>query len=110
MKDGIGEGKTRSDHSRWGSQLYASYAHVQDVRALASVIGEEELTLVDQQYLRFGRAFEQEFVTQGTNENRTIEQTLEVGWRLLSLLPKDELTRVSPAEIDQYYIQGYATR
>jgi len=102
MKDGIGEGRTRSDHSRWGSQLYASYAHVQDVRALASVIGEEELTTVDQRYLKFGRAFEQEFVNQGLTENRTIEQTLNIGWRLLSMLPKEELTRVSQKEIEQY--------
>jgi len=106
MKDGIGEGRTRSDHSRWGSQLYASYAHVQDVRALASVIGEEELTTIDQQYLKFGRAFEQEFVNQGTTENRTIETTLTAGWRLLSMLPPEELTRVSPKEIEQYYVKA----
>jgi V/A-type H+-transporting ATPase subunit B len=103
MKDGIGEGRTRADHSRWGSQLYASYAHVQDVRALASVIGEEELTAADQQYLKFGRAFEHEFVNQGPAENRTIETTLALGWRLLSMLPKEELTRVSEKEIAQYY-------
>ena len=106
MKDGIGEGRTRPDHSRWGSQLYASYAHVQDVRALASVIGEEELTTIDQQYLKFGRSFEQEFVNQGVAENRTIEATLNIGWRLLSMLPKEELTRVSPKEIEQYYLTG----
>ncbi len=105
MKDGIGEGRTRSDHSRWASQLYAAYAHVQDVRALASVIGEEELYEVDQQYLEFGRAFERQFVSQGPAENRTIEQTLDLGWRLLSMLPKEELTRVTPAEIDKYYKQ-----
>jgi V/A-type H+-transporting ATPase subunit B len=106
MKDGIGEGRTRADHSRWGSQLYAAYAHVQDVRALASVIGEEELTTSDQRYLKFGRAFEQQFVNQGVAENRTIEQTLDIGWRLLSMLPREELTRVSPKEIDQFYVQN----
>ena len=106
MKDGIGEGRTRSDHSRWGSQLYASYAHVQDVRALASVIGEEELTASDQKYLKFGRAFEQEFVNQGPTENRTIDSTLSLGWRLLSMLPAEELTRVSPKEIEQYYVKS----
>ncbi len=109
MKDGIGDGKTRADHSRWGSQLYAAYAHVQDVRALASVIGEEELTTIDQQYLKFGRAFEHEFVNQGLTENRTIETTLDIGWRLLSMLPKEELTRVSPSEIQQYYKEQHGS-
>ncbi len=103
MKDGIGEGHTRPDHPHWASQLYAAYAHVQDVRALASVIGEEELYSVDQQYLEFGRAFEQKFVNQELNDNRTIERTLDVGWQLLSMLPKEELTRVSLDEIKRYY-------
>jgi V/A-type H+-transporting ATPase subunit B len=103
MKDGIGKGRTRADHPRWGAQLYAAYAHMQDVRALASVIGEEELGEVDQKYLQFGRAFEREFVNQALTENRTIEQTLAIGWRLLSMLPKEELTRVSLDEIKQYY-------
>src|ERR1041385_8730217 len=103
MKDGIGKGRTREDQPRWGAQLYAAYAHTQDVRALASVIGEEELTETDQRYLKFGRAFEQEFVNQGFNENRTIERTLEIGWKLLSMLPKTELTRVTLDEIAQYY-------
>jgi V/A-type H+-transporting ATPase subunit B len=103
MKDGIGKGRTRDDHPRWGAQLYAAYAHTQDVRALASVIGEEELTETDQRYLKFGRAFEKEFVSQGFNENRTIERTLEIGWKLLSMLPKAELTRVTLEEINTYY-------
>lgn len=103
MKDGIGKGRTRDDQPRWGAQLYAAYAHTQDVRALASVIGEEELGETDQKYLKFGRAFEQEFVNQGFNENRTIERTLEIGWKLLSMLPKTELTRVTLDEIAQYY-------
>ena len=106
-KDGIGEGKTRADHSHWASQLFAAYAHVQDVRALASVIGEEELSEVDQRYVRFGRAFEREFVNQGSTENRTIETTLEIGWRLLSMLPKEELTRVSMGELQQYYEESH---
>ena len=89
------------------SQLYAAYAHVQDVRALASVIGEEELYEVDQKYLAFGRAFEQEFVNQVASENRTIEQTLSIGWRLLSKLPEEELTRVSLEEIEQYLKTGH---
>jgi V/A-type H+-transporting ATPase subunit B len=103
MKDGIGKGRTREDQPRWGAQLYAAYAHTQDVRALASVIGEEELTETDQKYLKFGRAFEQEFVNQGFTENRTIERTLDIGWKLLSMLPKTELTRVTLDEIAQYY-------
>jgi V/A-type H+/Na+-transporting ATPase subunit B len=73
------------------------------VRALASVIGEEELSDTDQKYLKFGRAFEQQFVNQGFNENRTIERTLDIGWKLLSMLPKTELTRVTLDEIAQYY-------
>lgn len=103
MKDGIGKGRTRDDHPRWGAQLYAAYAKTQDVRALASVIGEEELSEVDQQYLKFGRAFEREFVNQSFTENRTIERTLEIGWKLLSMLPKKELTRVNLDEIEKYY-------
>ncbi len=103
MKDGIGKNRTRDDHPRWGAQLYAAYARTQDVRALASVIGEEELSEVDQKYLKFGRAFEREFVNQSFTENRTIERTLEIGWKLLSMLPKKELTRVTLDEIAQYY-------
>jgi len=103
MKDGIGKGLTRDDHPHVSAQIYAAYAHMQDVRALASVIGEEELGTVDQQYLKFGRAFEKEFVNQALTENRTIEKTLEIGWRLLSMLPKEELTRVSLDELKQYH-------
>ena len=103
MKDGIGAGLTRGDHSHLSAQLYAAYAHVQDVRALASVIGEEELGGVDQTYLKFGRAYEREFVNQSLTENRTIGQTMDLGWDLISMLPKEELTRVSLEEIKTYY-------
>jgi len=103
MKDGIGEGRTRADHSHLSAQLYASYAHVQDVRALASVIGEEELAAVDQRYLSFGEAFEREFIGQERKESRTIQETLDIGWRALSILPRGELTRVSRDELEQYY-------
>ncbi len=109
MKDGIGKNRTRDDHPRWGAQLYAAYARTQDVRALASVIGEEELSDVDQKYLKFGRAFEREFVNQSFTENRTIERTLEIGWKLLSILPKKELTRVTLDEIAQFYKGDDAT-
>jgi V/A-type H+-transporting ATPase subunit B len=108
MKDGIGEGRTRPDHGHWSSQLYAAYAHVQDVRALASVIGEEELYSVDKQYLKFGEAFEREFVNQGVNENRSIDETLNIGWQLLSLLPEEELTRVTLEEIKKYRKEDHA--
>ncbi|MBC7261304.1 MAG: V-type ATP synthase subunit B, partial [Chloroflexi bacterium] len=103
MKDGIGEGRTRADHSHLSAQLYAAYAHVQDVRSLASVIGEEELSTVDQKYLEFGRAFERRFIQQDPTENRSIEETLTIGWQLLSILPPHELTRVTAEEIQQYY-------
>jgi V/A-type H+-transporting ATPase subunit B len=108
MKDGIGKGRTRADHAHVSAQLYAAYAHVQDVRSLASVIGEEELTQLDQQYLKFGRAFEQEYVNQIVTENRTIDRTLAISWRLVSMLPREELTRVSLDEIKQYYEEGHA--
>ena len=103
MKDSIGEGHTRADHAHLSAQLYAAYANVQAVRSLASVIGEEELTTVDQSYLKLGDAFEQEFVGQGATENRAIQETLDIGWRVLSILPREELTRVSDAEIAEYY-------
>jgi V/A-type H+-transporting ATPase subunit B len=103
MKDGIGEGHTRADHSHLSAQLYAAYAHVQDVRALASVIGEEELSSIDQEYLQFGDTFEREFINQGATENRSIGETLSIGWRLLSRLPQKELTRVTAEEIQEHY-------
>jgi V/A-type H+-transporting ATPase subunit B len=108
MKDGIGKGRTRADHSHLGAQLYAAYAHVQDVRALASVIGEEELGAVDQLYLKFGRAYEREYINQSYTENRTIDRTLNIGWKLVSMLPKEELTRVTLEELQQYYEGGNA--
>lgn len=103
MKDGIGEGKTRADHPALTSQLYAAYAHVQDVRSLASVIGEEELSSIDQKYFEFGKAFEEQFVNQSVTENRSIEETLTIAWRILSILPKTELTRIKESDIERYY-------
>jgi V/A-type H+-transporting ATPase subunit B len=108
MKDGIGEGRTRADHAHLSAQLYAAYAHVQDIRSLASVIGEEELASVDQDYLKFGRAFERTFIGQSLTEDRSFEDTLNLGWQMLALLPREELTRVTEAEIEHYY-QGSAT-
>jgi V/A-type H+-transporting ATPase subunit B len=103
MKDGIGEGMTREDHPHLASQLFAAYSHVKDVRNLASVIGEEELTPLDHNYLEFGKAFEQKFISQRQDENRTIEQTLDLGWEVLRLLPAGELHRITEEEIEKYY-------
>ena len=103
MKDGIGEGMTRADHANLASQLFAAYAQVKDIRALASVIGEEELTPLDHKYLEFGEAFEQQFVTQAFDEDRSLEQTLDLGWKVLSLLPREELHRVTQDEIQTHY-------
>jgi len=103
MKDGIGEGMTRADHPHIASQLFAAYSHVKDVRALASVIGEEELTPLDHKYLEFGEGFERRFIAQGQYEDRAIEQTLDLGWEVVRILPEDELTRVSEEELDKYY-------
>jgi len=104
MKDSIGEGFTRGDHPDLANQLYAAYAHVQEVRSLAAVIGEEELSTTDKKYLEFGQAFEQRFLRQGTDENRSIEMTLDLGWEVLSILPRDELTRVSEENLDAHYV------
>ena len=103
MKDGIGEGYTRADHNVVSNQLFASYARVQDARALASVIGEDELSEIDKSYMRFGTMFEKYFISQGIYENRTIEQTLDLGWELLSLLPISELDRVSEELLSEKY-------
>lgn len=103
MKDGIGEGYTRKDHAAVSNQLFACYSKVQQARSLASVIGEEELSDIDKKYLDFGRHFEQEFLTQGYNESRTIDQTLDLGWKLLRLLPENELDRIDKELLDEYY-------
>lgn len=103
MKDGIGKGFTREDHSAVSNQLFAAYSKVMDARSLASVIGEEELSPVDKQYLTFGRLFESKFVNQGFNDNRTIEQSLDLGWELLATLPRGELDRVDDDILDKYY-------
>lgn len=103
MKDGIGEGMTREDHAHLASQLFAAYARVKDIRALASVIGEEELTPLDHKYLEFGEAFERQFLSQNFDENRSIEQTLDLGWKVIAVLPREELHRITEEEIRKYY-------
>ena len=102
MKDGIGAGYTREDHSALANQLFALYARVQDAKALASVIGEDELSASDKRVMAFGKAFEERFLGQGT-ENRTMEQTLDLGWELLAMLPKNELDRIDEKMLDKYY-------
>jgi len=108
MKDGIGEGFTRADHSDVANQLFASYAKVQDARSLASVIGEEELSPIDKKYIEFGRKFEKYFISQSFTENRTIDYTLDLGWKLLSILPIEELDRVDTEVLKKFYKPEYA--
>ena len=102
MKDGIGPGMTREDHKDVSSQLFASYSKVKSIRSLASIIGEEELGETDRQYLKFGDKFEQEFLCQGEHENRSIEQTLDIGWKLLTLIPQEDLLRIPEAMLKKY--------
>jgi V/A-type H+-transporting ATPase subunit B len=102
MSDGIGEGRTRADHAHVASQLYAAYAKVQHLRALATIIGEDSLSPADRQILNFGRAFEKEFINQGREESRDIDTTLNLAWQVLKELPRSELTRVTDEEIEQY--------
>ena len=102
MKDGIGKGMTREDHANVSSQLFASYSKVKSIRNLAAIIGEEELSSIDRLYLKFGEAFEQKFLTQGPYENSSIEETLDIGWRVLKMLPVDELVRITPDLIEKY--------
>ncbi len=103
MKDGIGAEYTRADHSDVANQLFASYAKVQDARSLASVIGEDELSSIDKCYMKFGSEFEKRFLNQGFDENRSMDDTLELAWDLLSLLPESELDRMNSELIKKHY-------
>ena len=103
MKDGIGEGYTRYDHAALQNQLFASYAKVQEARSLASVIGEEELSETDKKYMQFGKLFEERFIAQGFSEMRSIDKTLDLGWEILSTLPKEELDRVDDELLNKFY-------
>lgn len=102
MKDGIGEGFTREDHQDLANQLFAAYSKVQEVRDLSQIMGEDDLSETDKLYMKFGREFENRFLNQAFDENRTIEQSLNLGWDLLSILPTTELDRLSPEMIDKY--------
>lgn len=103
MKDGIGEGYTREDHQPLANQLFSAYAKVGEARNLASVIGEDELSPIDKKYLLFGKLFEERYIGQGPTENRSIEETLDLGWELLGYLPKEELDRVDTKILNKYY-------
>jgi len=103
MKDGIGEGFTRKDHPQIANQLFASYAHVQEVKALASVIGEDELSDIDKIYMEFGKEFEERFVAQQETDNRFMEATLDLGWQILGILPRVELDRLDDDILNRYY-------
>ena len=110
MKDGIGEQYTRADHADVSNQLFACYARVQDARALASVIGEDELSASDKAIMKFGTMFEKYFLNQGFNENRSMDETLDLAWDLLSLLPASELDRVNEQLIKEHYHPENAKR
>lgn len=111
MSDSIGEGYTREDHDSVTNQLFASYSSTMEARSLASVIGEEELSDVDKMYLAFGAEFEEEFVGQGKDKARTMDDTLNLGWDLLRLLPAEELDRVESSMLDKYYHdEGYSLK
>ena len=103
LKDkGIGEGKTRADHADVMNQLFAAYARGKDAKELMVVLGEAALTEMDKLYAKFADEFEKRYVSQGTDENRSIEETLDLGWELLSILPRSELKRIKPEYIDKY--------
>jgi V/A-type H+-transporting ATPase subunit B len=106
MDDGIGEGFTREDHEDVANQLYAAYAEGEDLRDLVNIVGREALSERDNKYLDFADAFETEFVQQGFETNRDIEETLDLGWELLSELPKEELNRIDEEFIETYYVES----
>ena len=104
LKDkGIGEGKTRADHSDVMNQLFAAYARGKDAKELMTILGEAALSEMDIKYANFADAFEEKYVSQGYDTNRTIEDTMNVGWELLGMLPKSELKRISDEYLEKYY-------
>jgi len=104
MDEGIGGGKTREDHRELSNQLYACYAQGLEIRELALVMGEATLSEMDRKYLRFADEFERDFVSQGQNEDRPVEETLNIGWKLLKIIPTPELKRVRDEFIEKYRI------
>ena len=106
LKDkGIGEGKTRADHSGTMNQLFSAYARGKDCKELMVILGEAALTDIDKLYAKFADEFEKQYVSQGSETDRSIEETLDIGWKLLSILPKSELRRISDEFLDKYYIE-----
>ncbi len=103
MKDCIGEGYTRDDHSELANQLFSMYAKVVDARALSSVIGEEELSEKDKKYIKFGKRFEEEFINQSSEENRSMQESLDLGWDLLSTFDESELDRIKKPTLEKYF-------
>lgn len=103
MKDGIGADYTREDHADLSSQIFAAYSKVQDVKSLAQIIGEDDLSEIDRLYLQFGRELENKFISQASDENRSISESLDLGWEILSILPAEELDRVKTELIEKYY-------
>ena len=104
LKDkGIGEGKTRADHSNTMNQLFSAYARGKEAKELMTILGEAALSDIDLIYAKFADAFEKEYVSQGYQANRDIEETLAIGWKLLSILPRSELKRIDDKFLDQYY-------
>lgn len=108
MNLGVGEGKTRDDHKQVSDQMYAYYAEGRDLRGLVAIVGEEALSPKDKRLLDFAAAFEAKFVTQSRNEDRSIADTLGIGWSLLSATPKDQLSRISAKVRDKYYVEPKA--
>ncbi|MGZ8889960.1 MAG: V-type ATP synthase subunit B [Nitrososphaeraceae archaeon] len=102
MNQGIGNGRTREDHRNLADQLYATYAQGKDARALSAIVGEEALSETDRKFLKIANNFERKFVNQGVDENRSIEQTLDIGWELLSNLPESEMKRIKSEFITKY--------
>lgn len=103
MKDGIGADYTREDHADLSSQIFAAYSKVQEVKSLAQIIGEDDLSDIDRLYLQFGRELENKFISQASDENRSIAESLDLGWEILSILPVSELDRVKTEMIEKYY-------
>ena len=104
LKDkGIGTGKTREDHAGTMNQLFAAYARGKEAKELMTILGEAALSDIDKLYAKFADAFEREYVNQGYSENRSITETLDLGWKLLSILPKSELKRIKPEFIEKYW-------
>ena len=102
MKDGIGEGYTRADHEDLMNQLYESYSKVQDVRNISQIVGEDDLSDFDKKYLQFGDEFERRFLAQDKDENRELDESLDLGWEILKILPRNELHRVSKENLDKF--------